>query len=63
MAAKHPVTKGKDLSPKSSGAVKGGLKDKLAVNDNLTLVRGAKPTPKKKDLPSRKDVTGGKKRE
>ena len=31
--------------------------------DNMTLVRGAKPTPKKKDLPSRKDVTGGKKSE
>ena len=27
----------------------------------MTLVRGAKPTPKKKDLPSRKDVKGGKK--
>ena len=45
----------KDLAPKS-GKVKGGL---IAANDNLTLVRGAKPTPKTKDLPSRKDVTGG----
>jgi hypothetical protein len=27
---------------------------------NMTLVRGAKPTPKKKkDLPGRKDVKGG----
>jgi hypothetical protein len=26
---------------------------------NITLVRGAKPTPKKKDLPGRKDVKGG----
>ena len=47
----------KDLAPKS-GKVKGGL---IAANDNLTLVRGAKPAPKKRDLPSRKDVTGGKK--
>lgn len=28
---------------------------------SITLVRGAKPT-KKRDLPPRKDVTGGKKR-
>ena len=63
MASKPPAKKNKDLSPKSSGAVKGGKSDKLAVNDNWTLVRGAKPAPKKKDLPSRKDVTGGKKRE
>lgn len=47
----------KDLAPKS-GKVKGGL---IAANDNLTLVRGAKPAPKKRDLPSRKDVKGGKK--
>jgi hypothetical protein len=26
---------------------------------NTTLVRGAKPMPKKKDLPGRKDVKGG----
>ena len=32
------------------------------TNDNMTLVRGVKPTPKKKDLPARKDVTVGKKR-
>ena len=31
------------------------------MSDNMTLVRNAKPTPKKKDLPSRKDVKGGKK--
>jgi len=47
----------KDLAPKS-GKVKGGL---IAANDNLTLVRNAKPAPKKRDLPSRKDVKGGKK--
>jgi hypothetical protein len=51
--------KTKDLAPKSAGSVKGG---RLAGNDNMTLVRGAKPAPKKRDLPSRKDVTGGKKR-
>jgi hypothetical protein len=28
----------------------------------MTLVRGGKPTPKKKDLPGRKDVNGGVKR-
>ncbi len=48
----------KDLAPKS-GKVKGGL---IAANDNLTLVRNAKPAPKKRDLPSRKDVSGGKKK-
>ena len=44
----------KDRPPKSG--VKGGGHN---LNDNLTLVRGAKPTPTKKDLPPRKDVTGG----
>jgi hypothetical protein len=62
MASKQPAKKNKDLSPKSGGAVKGGKSDKLAVNDNWTFLRGAKPL-KKKDLPSRKDVTGGKKKE
>ena len=32
------------------------------MSDNMTLVRNAKPAPKKKDLPSRKDVVGGKKK-
>jgi hypothetical protein len=58
MGSKRPATKNKDLSPKSSGVVKGG---KLAGNDNITLIRGAKPAPKQRDLPSRKDVKGGKK--
>jgi hypothetical protein len=58
MASKAPAKKAKDLAPKSSGRVKGGL---IAANDNMTLVRNAKPAPKKKDLPSRKDVKGGKK--
>ena len=58
MGSKRPAKKNKDLSPKSGSRVKGG---KLAVNDNWTLVRGAKPAPKKRDLPSRKDVKGGKK--
>jgi hypothetical protein len=60
MASKAPAKKAKDLAPKSAN-IKGGRP--YAGNDNMTLVRGAKPTPKKKDLPSRKDVTGGKKRE
>jgi hypothetical protein len=51
-----PTKKIKDLSPKS-GAVKGGGWGK---NDNMTLVRAAKPTVKK-DLPPSKDVKGGKK--
>ena len=51
--------KAKDLTPKSPAKVKGG---KLYTgNDNLTLVRGAKPA-KKRDLPPRKDVKGGKKK-
>ena len=58
MGSKRPAKKNKDLSPKSNGVVKGG---KLAVNDNIALRRAAKPTPKKRDLSSRKDVTGGKK--
>ena len=56
---KKSAKKTKDLSPKASTAVKGGGVD---LNDNVTLVRGAKPTVKKKDLPARKDVKGGKKR-
>jgi hypothetical protein len=46
----------KDLQPKSPSKVKGGY----TPNDNITLLRGAKPT-KKRDLPPRKDVKGGKK--
>ena len=49
------VKKSKDLSPKSSAPVKGG---KLAGNDNLTLVRAAKPA---KDLPASKTVKAGQK--
>ena len=47
------------MAPKSD-SVKGGIIRRPVGNDNLTLVRGAKPTPKKKDLPSKKTVTGGK---
>jgi hypothetical protein len=48
----------KDLPPKSPAQVKaGGIR---LQNDNLTFVRGAKPS-KKRDLPPRKDVKGGKK--
>lgn len=63
MATKRTEKKRKDLAPKS-GTVKGGggnLEDKLATNDNITLLRGAKPAAKRRDLPSRKDVKGGKK--
>jgi len=66
MATKRPTKKAKDLSPKA-GTIRGGTggsdesNKKLATNDNLTLVRNAKPAPKKRDLPSRKDVKGGKK--
>ena len=64
MASKGPAKKAKDLSPKSATVKGGGGQDpeKLSANDNVTLVRGAKPAPKKRDLPSRKDVKGGKKR-
>jgi len=51
--------KAKDLTPKSS-SVKGGRAG-WSSNENLTLVRNAKPAPKKKDLPSRKEIRGGKK--
>lgn len=50
----------KDLQAKSSGTVKGG--GMTTLNDNITLLRHAKPTVKKKDLPATKDVKGGKKR-
>jgi hypothetical protein len=56
MAPKVSAKKAKDLAPKSGGRVKGA---RLAGNDNVTLVRGAKPAPKTRDLPSRKDVKGG----
>lgn len=56
-----PTKKAKDLTPKSPEKVKGGdgrREGKLAANDNITLVRGAKPV-KKRDLPPRKTVKGG----
>jgi hypothetical protein len=39
--------KTKDLTPKSTANVKGGGR---RLNDNITLVRGAKPVAGKKDL-------------
>jgi hypothetical protein len=48
----------KDLPAKAT--VKGGRSDRLAANDNLTLVRAA--TPAKRDLPAGKDIKGGKKK-
>lgn len=57
MAASKKATS--DLPGKTS-SIKGGGKDtKLATNDNLTLVRAAKPA--KKDLPVGKDIKAGKK--
>ena len=35
--------KTKDLAPKKTSAVKGGRGGRLASNDNMTLVRQAKP--------------------
>jgi hypothetical protein len=69
MGSKRPTQKRKDLAPKSgvtggsggTGSGGQGGDPKLAVNENLTLVRGVKPS-KKRDLPARKDVTGGKKK-
>jgi hypothetical protein len=54
-----PTKNMKDLKPKS-GAVKGG-RPGVSPNDNITLVRAAKPTIKK-DLPPRQDVKGGKRK-
>jgi len=51
--------KTKDLTPKSPAQIKGGAK--YSPNDNITLVRAAKPT-KKRDLPPRKTITGGKRK-
>ena len=51
----------KDLPPKSPAKVKGGRLNEYGLNDSITFVRGAKPS-KKRDLPPRKDVKGGKKR-
>ena len=48
----------RDLPPKSPTQVKGG--GLTSINENITLVRGAKPG-KKRDLPPRKDIKGGKK--
>jgi hypothetical protein len=55
------IKKEKDLPPKSPSAIKGGKINSGPLNDNITFVRGAKPA-KKRDLPPRKDVKGGKKR-
>ena len=60
--SKSPAKKAKDLAPKSTSVKGGRLGRPDSNNDNMTLVRGAKPAPKKRDLPSRKDVTGGKKK-
>jgi len=47
----------KDLPAKSPTKVKGGVRGGV-YQDNITLVRGAKPA-KKRDLPPRKTVKGG----
>jgi len=50
------MKKPKDLP--TSKPVKGG-RPGPGSQDNITLVRAAKPASKKKDLPARKDVKGG----
>jgi len=55
MASKAPAKKAKDLAPKSAN-IKGGKP--YSGNDNMTMVRNAKPA-KKKDLPTKKTVKGG----
>jgi hypothetical protein len=55
-----PTKTTKDLPPKSPTKVKGGRPNDYTGNDNITFVRGAKPS-KKRDLPPRKDIKGGKK--
>ena len=55
---KMKTKKAKDLTPKAPARVKRGGR---LFNDNITLVRGAKPTTKR-DLPARKDIKGGGKR-
>ena len=56
-ATKTTAKKAKERPAKSG--VKGGGHN---LNDNLTIIRGAKPAPKRKDLTSRKEVKGGGKR-
>ena len=57
MKATKKTAQKRDLPPKSIGTVKGGG---VNLNDNITLLRAAKPTVKKKDLPAKKTVKGGK---
>jgi hypothetical protein len=56
-SSKAPVKKAKDL-PAKSASVKGGGQN---LNDNITFVRAAKPTKKRKDLSPRASgsVKGG----
>lgn len=60
MSAK-PTNKTKDLPPKKTGSVKGGRSGRLATNDNVTLVRAAKPKITK-DLTPKKGPKGGAKK-
>jgi hypothetical protein len=53
--AMKKTSKSKDLSPKATAVTGGGRRQ----NDNMTLVRAAKPAPKQKDLPTRTPVKGG----
>ncbi len=56
--ASRPGKNAKDLSPKSPTQVKGG---KIAINDNITILRSSKPKAKGKELPpkSPSKVKGG----
>jgi hypothetical protein len=49
----------RDQPAKSPGSAKGGG---IRRNDNITLLRDATPPAKRKDLPARRDITGGRKR-
>jgi hypothetical protein len=60
MKGSKTPAKAKDLPPKSGSKVKGG--GLTTLNDNITLLRAAKPASTKKDLPAGKDVKGGKKK-
>jgi hypothetical protein len=57
-AAMSRKTRDLPASKKTHKDVKGGG---TTYQDNITLVRAAKPAPKNKDLATRKDVKGGQK--
>ena len=54
MATKKSV---QDLAPRTAATVKGGAKKSPGAQDNITLVRAAKPSMK--DLAPKKNPKGG----